>query len=50
MQFVATDMGLKIDPKFIDITGGFVPMEMVVKGIFYLKLYFLSSSCSGHNV
>ncbi|KAF4382451.1 hypothetical protein G4B88_011403 [Cannabis sativa] len=35
-EFVETDMGLKIDPKFVDIMGGFVPMEMVVKGAFEL--------------
>lgn len=41
MQFVATQMALRLDPKFIDMVGGFVPMEMVVKGMSYLKLYFL---------
>ncbi|XP_062091740.1 uncharacterized protein LOC133797735 [Humulus lupulus] len=35
-EFVETDMGLKIDTKYIDIMGGFVPMEMVVKGAFEL--------------
>lgn len=29
-------MGLKIDTKFVDLMGGFVPMEMVVKGAFEL--------------
>lgn len=33
MQFVKTEMGEKIDSKFIDMVGGFVPMKMVVKGI-----------------
>lgn len=33
MQFVETEMGLKVDPKFISLMGGFVPMEMVVKGM-----------------
>ncbi|XP_059449614.1 uncharacterized protein LOC132180722 [Corylus avellana] len=35
-EFVQTEMGSKIDPKFIDLLGGFVPMEMVVKGTFEL--------------
>ncbi|KAG2703584.1 hypothetical protein I3760_06G145500 [Carya illinoinensis] len=35
-EFVQTEMGLKIDPKFVDLMGGFVPMEMVVKGAFEL--------------
>ncbi|KAF5727247.1 zinc-binding alcohol dehydrogenase domain-containing protein 2 [Tripterygium wilfordii] len=35
-EFVLTEMGLKIDPAFINLTGGFVPMEMVVKGAFEL--------------
>ena len=33
MQFVKTQLGEKIDSKFIDMMGGFVPMKMVVKGI-----------------
>ena len=32
VQFVETEMGNKIDPKIINLSGGFVPMEMVVKG------------------
>ena len=39
MQFVQTEMGLKVDSKFVDMMGGFVPMEMVVKGMGYV-LYF----------
>ncbi|XP_050365141.1 uncharacterized protein LOC126783674 [Argentina anserina] len=35
-EFVETDMGQQIDSKFIDLMGGFVPMEMVVKGAFEL--------------
>ncbi|PIA46337.1 hypothetical protein AQUCO_01500098v1 [Aquilegia coerulea] len=35
-EFVQTDMGLKVDPKFIDITGGFLHMEMVIDGAFEL--------------
>ncbi|KAI3922212.1 hypothetical protein MKX01_005901 [Papaver californicum] len=31
-EFVETEMGRKIDPKFIDSIGGFIPMEMVVNG------------------
>ncbi|XP_058743671.1 uncharacterized protein LOC131616375 [Vicia villosa] len=29
-------MGLKVDPKFLNMMGGFIPMEMVVKGAFEL--------------
>lgn len=32
MQFVETDLASKMDPKFIDLMGGFLSMEMVVKG------------------
>lgn len=35
-EFVQTEMGLKVDSKFVDMMGGFVPMEMVVKGAFEL--------------
>ncbi|CAN1307387.1 Prostaglandin reductase-3 [Linum perenne] len=35
-EFVKTDMGLKVDAKFVDMMGGFVPMEMVIKGAFEL--------------
>jgi len=42
VQFVETDMGLKIDPKFINLMGGFVPMEMVVKG---KSINFIVLSC-----
>ncbi|KAH9695573.1 PKS ER domain-containing protein [Citrus sinensis] len=35
-EFVQTEMGLKVGSKFIDLMGGFVPMEMVVKGAFEL--------------
>ncbi|XP_031260347.1 probable quinone oxidoreductase [Pistacia vera] len=35
-EFVETDMGSKVDPKFIGWMGGFVPMKMVVKGAFEL--------------
>ncbi|PON69113.1 Polyketide synthase, enoylreductase domain containing protein [Parasponia andersonii] len=35
-EFVGTEMGLRVDPKFIDLMGGFVPMETVVKGAFEL--------------
>ncbi|RDX57695.1 15-hydroxyprostaglandin dehydrogenase [NAD(+)], partial [Mucuna pruriens] len=30
-EFVETEMGLRIDSNFINLSGGFVPMEMVVK-------------------
>ena len=40
MQFVETDMGKKVDSKFIGIMGGFVPMEMVVKGKFASSFLF----------
>lgn len=35
-EFVQTDLASKMDPKFIDFVGGFLPMEMVVKGAFEL--------------
>ncbi|XP_050209607.1 uncharacterized protein LOC126660257 [Mercurialis annua] len=35
-EFVETDMGSKISPKFVDMMGGFVPMQMVIKGAFEL--------------
>nr|POF09982.1 prostaglandin reductase-3 [Quercus suber] len=35
-EFVQTEMGLKIDSKFVGKMGGFLPMEMVVKGTFEL--------------
>ncbi|TYH29407.1 hypothetical protein ES288_A01G008900v1 [Gossypium darwinii] len=35
-EFVRTEMGEKMDPKLISLMGGFVPMEMVVKGAFEL--------------
>ncbi|KAE8667868.1 ARP protein (REF) isoform 2 [Hibiscus syriacus] len=33
---VRTEMGEKLDPKSVSLMGGFVPMEMVVKGAFEL--------------
>ncbi|PRQ23047.1 putative 15-hydroxyprostaglandin dehydrogenase (NAD(+)) [Rosa chinensis] len=35
-EFVETEMGSLISSKFINLMGGFVPMEMVVKGAFEL--------------
>ncbi|KAG8368351.1 hypothetical protein BUALT_Bualt15G0036500 [Buddleja alternifolia] len=35
-EFVQTELAAKMDPKFIDLMGGFIPMEMVVKGAFEL--------------
>ncbi|KAH7517970.1 hypothetical protein FEM48_Zijuj09G0120800 [Ziziphus jujuba var. spinosa] len=35
-EFVGTDMGSKVGTKFVDLMGGFVPMETVVKGAFEL--------------
>ncbi|XP_030524997.1 prostaglandin reductase-3 [Rhodamnia argentea] len=35
-EFVRTEMALKVDSEFIDLVGGFVPMEMIVKGAFAL--------------
>lgn len=46
MQFVQTDMGLKMDPKIIDIVGGFIPIEMVIKGIFLPKIFCDGKHCS----
>lgn len=38
MQFVETEMGKAVDPNFVNVVGGFIPMEMVVKGIAYMNL------------
>ncbi|EEF43705.1 prostaglandin reductase-3 [Ricinus communis] len=35
-EFVETEMGSKVSAKFIDMMGGFVPMQMVIKGAFEL--------------
>ncbi|KAJ8766623.1 hypothetical protein K2173_001143 [Erythroxylum novogranatense] len=35
-EFVETDMGVKVGSKLVDLLGGFVPMEEVVKGAFEL--------------
>ncbi|XP_031394131.1 probable quinone oxidoreductase [Punica granatum] len=35
-EFVRTDMGLKVDSKMVDIVGGFVPIDVVIKGAFEL--------------
>ncbi|KAL3538883.1 hypothetical protein ACH5RR_002249 [Cinchona calisaya] len=35
-EFVQTDLAAKVDSKFIDRMGGYLPMEMVVKGAFEL--------------
>ncbi|KAJ6671244.1 hypothetical protein OIU85_015043 [Salix viminalis] len=35
-EFVKTEMGEKMDSKFIDMLGGFIPMKMVLKGAFEL--------------
>lgn len=40
MQFVGTDMGSKVGTKFVDLMGGFVPMETVVKGTSYVKIFY----------
>lgn len=37
MQFVKTELASKVSDKFIDMTGGFVAMEMVIKGKLYGK-------------
>lgn len=45
MQFVQTDMGAQVDSKFVGMMGGFVPMEMVVKGMYVCVCnFFLFSS------
>lgn len=38
MQFVETDMSKAVDSKFIHAMGGFIPMEIVVKGMIYMIL------------
>ncbi|XP_039001824.1 probable quinone oxidoreductase [Hibiscus syriacus] len=35
-EFVRTAMGEKVEPNFVSLMGGFIPMEMVVKGAFEL--------------
>ncbi|XP_021625824.1 prostaglandin reductase-3 isoform X2 [Manihot esculenta] len=35
-EFVKTELASKVSDKFIDMTGGFVAMEMVIKGAFEL--------------
>ncbi|XP_042009650.1 prostaglandin reductase-3-like isoform X2 [Salvia splendens] len=35
-EFVQTELASKVDPKFIDMVGGFMSMEVVVKGAFDL--------------
>ncbi|KAL8541373.1 hypothetical protein ACS0TY_002577 [Phlomoides rotata] len=35
-EFVETEMASKVHPKFIKLSGGYMPMEMVVKGAFEL--------------
>ncbi|XP_027348671.1 prostaglandin reductase-3 isoform X1 [Abrus precatorius] len=44
-EFVETDMGLMMESNFIKLVGGFVPMEMVVKGAFEL---IMDESKAGH--
>ncbi|XP_065870532.1 uncharacterized protein [Euphorbia lathyris] len=35
-EFVETDMANKVSRKFVDMMGGFLPMQMVIKGAFEL--------------
>ncbi|KAA8536188.1 hypothetical protein F0562_028666 [Nyssa sinensis] len=35
-EFVQTELSSKVDAKLIDLSGGYMPMEMVVKGAFEL--------------
>ncbi|KAE9607270.1 putative 15-hydroxyprostaglandin dehydrogenase (NAD(+)) [Lupinus albus] len=44
-EFIETEMGLKVDPKFVSWMGGFVPMELLVKGAFEL---ITDESKAGH--
>lgn len=37
-EFVETELSLKVSPRLIDSSGGFLPMEMVVNGAFELIL------------
>ncbi|XP_074292939.1 uncharacterized protein LOC141619813 isoform X2 [Silene latifolia] len=32
LEFVETNIGSKVDPKFVTLVGGFIPMKMVVTG------------------
>lgn len=45
LQFVETDLSLKMDPKFIELIGGFVPMEMVVNGMTFSPETMLYPFC-----
>ncbi|KAE9597258.1 putative 15-hydroxyprostaglandin dehydrogenase (NAD(+)) [Lupinus albus] len=44
-EFIETEMGLRVDSKFISLMGGFIPMEMLVKGAFEL---ITDESKAGH--
>ncbi|KAH1243163.1 hypothetical protein AAZX31_07G195000 [Glycine max] len=44
-EFVETEMTLKIDSNMVKLTGGFISMEMVVKGAFEL---IMDESKAGH--
>ncbi|OIV93277.1 hypothetical protein TanjilG_23118 [Lupinus angustifolius] len=44
-EFIETEMGLRVNSKFISLTGGFIPMEMLVKGAFEL---ITDESKAGH--
>ena len=47
MQFVETEMGSKVGSRFINMMGGFVPMEMVVKGMpLYSSLFLFMASAT----
>ncbi|XP_019422170.1 PREDICTED: prostaglandin reductase-3-like [Lupinus angustifolius] len=44
-EFIETEMGKKVDSKFVSWMGGFVPMELLVKGAFEL---ITDESKAGH--
>ncbi|KAF3339469.1 hypothetical protein FCM35_KLT16940 [Carex littledalei] len=35
-EFVQTDMGMQVNPRFVEATGGFLPMDDIIKGTFEL--------------
>lgn len=35
IQFVQTDLAGQVNPSFIDQLGGYLPMELLLEGMFY---------------
>lgn len=32
MQYLETDMGVQVNPRMVEATGGFLPMDDIIKG------------------